>query len=116
MPHIKLRQDLYGITSLLDFRKETADPLCKLTHLLLRGESTLTESERELIAAYVSYLNECAFCSDAHFSASCLLPGGDVALTHTLKEDLEKINASGKIKSLLRIASKVQKRGLFVSP
>lgn len=116
MPHIKLRTDLYGITSLLDYRKETAGPLCQLTQLLLRGESTLTESERELIAAYVSYLNECSFCSDAHFSASCLLPGGDISKINTLTEGIEQINASEKIKSLLKLAAKVRQGGQFVSP
>ena len=79
MPHIDLRSDLFGITSLLDYRKEAAGPLCELTQVLLRGESTLTESERELIAAYVSYLNECSFCTAAHATASCLLPSGEAS-------------------------------------
>ncbi len=45
MPHIKLRSDLYGITSLLDYRKEAAAPLCELTDLLLCGESTLSKGK-----------------------------------------------------------------------
>ena len=98
MPHIDLRNDLFGITSLLDYRKETAKPLCELTQLLLRGESTLTEAERESIAAHVSYLNECKFCSTAHHAAACALPGGDQEPT-------------AKMKSLLAIATKVRRGG-----
>lgn len=33
---------------------------------ILRGPGTLSIGERELIAAYVSALNECAFCRAAH--------------------------------------------------
>ncbi|ANE49223.1 carboxymuconolactone decarboxylase family protein [Flavisolibacter tropicus] len=101
MPHINLRTDLFGITSLLDYRKEVAKPLCELTQLLLRGESTLSEAEREMIAAHVSYLNECKFCSSAHHAAACVLPGGDKP-------------ATGKMKSLLAIAEKVQLGGNHV--
>jgi uncharacterized peroxidase-related enzyme len=115
MPHIDLRSDLYGITSLLDKRKEVAEPLCELTQLLLRGESTLTESERELIAAYVSYLNECTFCTSAHAAASCLLPGGDASIIESAKSGIDHMDASDKIKSLLKLAAKVQQGGLNVT-
>ena len=106
MPHINLRNDLYGITSLLDFRKETAAPLCELTQVLLRGDSTLTESERELIAAYVSSLNDCVFCSSAHTSASCLLPGGETTGMKPMLDDLNKFNITPKTRSLLQLAAK----------
>ena len=114
MPYINLRHDLYGITSLLDFRKETAAPLCELTQVLLRGESTLTESERELIAAYVSSLNECVFCSTAHSSASCLLPGGETTGMKPMLADLSELHITPKMKCLLQLAAKVQQGGSFV--
>jgi uncharacterized peroxidase-related enzyme len=111
MPYIKLRTDLYGITSLLDYRKETAEPLCALTDLLLRGESTLSESERELIAAWVSYLNQCEFCFSAHGTAACLLPGGNTGLIESMKSNPASMQVSDKMLSLLNIAGKVQKSG-----
>ena len=111
MPHIKLREDLYGITSLLDYRKETAAPLCTLTHLLLRGESTLTESERELIASYVSYLNECTFCHEAHSAATCMLPGGKQSNIEQMKASIDSMEISPKMSALLQIAGKVQVSG-----
>jgi len=111
MPHISLRPDLYGITSLLDFRKETAEPLCRLTQVLLRGASSLTEAERELIAAYVSSLNDCVFCSSAHTAATCALPGGKDSGVQPMVADLETLDVSDKMKSLLHIAGKVQQNG-----
>ena len=55
-----------GITGLLRFRPETAGPLNALAEALLRAPNSLSRGERELIAAQVSALNECAFCRDSH--------------------------------------------------
>ncbi|HZV70339.1 MAG TPA: carboxymuconolactone decarboxylase family protein [Saprospiraceae bacterium] len=115
MPHIDLRPDLFGITSLLDYRKDVAEPLCELTQLLLRGESSLTPSERELIAAYVSHLNACIFCTAAHSSAACLLPGGSVSHIEDIMIDITKMEVSDKMKSLLHLASIVQQGGSKVT-
>lgn len=115
LPHILLRHDLYGITSLLDYRKETAEPLCTLTQLLLRGESTLSEPERELIASYVSYLNECNFCHAAHSAATCMLPGGKKEWIDQMKTSLRSMDISPKIQALLAIAGKVQESGRRVN-
>jgi uncharacterized peroxidase-related enzyme len=114
MPHIDLRPDLFGITSLLAFRPETAAPLCELTQVLLRGPSTLSEAERELIATYVSQRNECVFCATAHASATCHLPGGDAALVAAVRENLDTAPVSEKLRALLRIAGQVQESGRAV--
>ena len=76
MPHITLNNSEPGIRGLLLFRPETAQPLSELTDLLLRGPSTLTRGERELIAAYVSGLNDCRYCTGSH-SASTTAPTTD---------------------------------------
>ena len=62
MPHIELDESLPGIRGLFAFRPETGQPLQQLAEALLRGDSTLERGERELIAAYVSRLNDCNFC------------------------------------------------------
>ena len=41
-------------------------PLCAYGSLVMRGKSDLSVAERELIAAYVSGLNSCAYCHGAH--------------------------------------------------
>jgi uncharacterized peroxidase-related enzyme len=115
MPHINLQPGLFGITSVLDFRPESAAPLCELTQMLLRGESSLTEAERELIASHVSSLNECVFCSSAHTAATCLLPGGKETGIEPMLVDLDSLEISDKMKSLLQIAAKVQHSGRSVT-
>src|SRR5678816_3588593 len=75
MAYIPVEEHLPGITGLLEFRKETAAPIRGHTQELLRGPSTLTEAERELIATVVSSGNECNFCSAAHTAAVVALSG-----------------------------------------
>jgi AhpD family alkylhydroperoxidase len=69
MPHIALPQGLPGITSAFAFRLETATPMRELAEVLLRGPSTLTSGEREMIAAFFSK-NDCEFCHASHRAAA----------------------------------------------
>ena len=79
MPHITLNSAEPGIRGLLRYRPETGRPLSELAEVLLRGPSTLSRGERELIAAYVSALNDCRYCSGSHAAcAAAQLPGGMV--------------------------------------
>ncbi len=114
MPYIPLKKELPGITGLLDYRLDSALPIRKLTHILLRGESTLTEGERELIASVVSYGNECRFCTAAHTAIADLLIG-NTETTHLAKNDPEHAPVSNKMKALLVIARAVQRSGKEVT-
>src|ERR1700748_2610260 len=73
MPYIPLEAHLPGITGLLEYRQDSAAPIRELTQILLRGPSTLTEGERELIATIVSSRNQCRFCTAAHTAAANVL-------------------------------------------
>ncbi len=115
MPHIALNSDEPGIRGLLRFRPETGRPLSDLAEVLLRGPSALTRGERELIAAYVSALNDCRYCTSAHSAcAAAQLPGG-MALVQQVRADAGHALVSAKLKALLEIASAVQQSGLSVS-
>jgi uncharacterized peroxidase-related enzyme len=114
MPYIPLQENLPGITGLLDYRKDTALPIRELTQILLRGPSTLSEGERELIATVVSHGNECAFCTAAHTSAADLLLD-DNSIAHNAKHDPDAAAVSEKMKALLNIARAVQKSGKLVT-
>ena len=61
MAHIKLPEGEPGISGLLVTYRETEKHLNGLAQAAMRGESSLTEAERELIAAYVSARNDCVF-------------------------------------------------------
>src|SRR5262245_6131403 len=75
MPFIPLEEHLPGITGLLEYRRDTAEPIRNLTQFLMRGPNSLTEAERELIATVVSHRNECKFCSSAHAAVTDVLLG-----------------------------------------
>lgn len=114
MPHIPLEEHLPGITGLLEYRQDSAQPIRELTQLLLRGPSTLTEAERELIATVVSYGNECTFCTTAHTAAADKLLG-ETDTTRAIKADIGSAPVSDKMKALLVIARHVQQSGKNVT-
>jgi len=114
MPYIPLESHLPGITGLLEYRKDTGQPIRELTQILMRGESTLTEAERELIASVVSYGNQCTFCSAAHFATADLLIG-DHETSQKVKQDIATAPVSEKMKALLTIASLTRESGKKVT-
>ena len=115
MPHIALNSDEPGIRGLLRYRPETGRPISELAEVLLRGPSTLTRGERELIAAYVSALNQCRYCSASHSaSAAAQLPGG-MPLVEQVRTDTASAPVSAKLKALLAIAAAVRQSGLSVT-
>jgi uncharacterized peroxidase-related enzyme len=116
MAHIQLPEGLPGILGPLTFSPDTAQPLLQLAEVLLRGPNTLTSGEREMIAAHVSYRNECNFCQLSHSAAAAAHLDGNYDLVECVKADPEAAEVSGKLKSLLNIAGKVQKSGKLVTP
>jgi uncharacterized peroxidase-related enzyme len=105
-----------GISGPLRFRPETAKPIRKLTEVLLVEPNSLSRGERELIAAYVSGLNECKFCHNSHsaFAAEQLDEG--MKLVRQVVDDLDSAPISEKLRALLRIAGAVQESGRKVTP
>ena len=116
MAHINVPEGVPGIRSLVMFRPETGKPLYELAQVLLRGESTLSEAERELIAAYVSKRNDTVFCMMSHAAASRELYGDDKNIVDDVLNDMQQANISDKMKALLNIAGKVQILGKEVLP
>lgn len=115
MPHINLPKDIPGIRSAMAFRPETAKPMNDLAHTLLHEPSTLTPGERELIATYVSSLNDCFFCQTTHGAIAARHLDDNEQLVLDVKRDYESAAISEKLKALLAIAGKVQKGGKNVS-
>jgi uncharacterized peroxidase-related enzyme len=116
MPYITLNSGEPGIRGLLRFRPETGRPLSELAEVLLRGPSTLSRGERELIAAYVSELNGCRYCSRSHSAcAAAQLPGG-MTVVEQVRADPRTAPLSAKLKTLLVIAAAVHRSGLDVTP
>lgn len=114
-PHITLKEGIPGIRSLFTFRPQTARPLNEIADILLVQESSLSRAEREIIASYVSYLNECKFCCTIHSAIAVHLLQGDSDLLQAVKNDYTTAPISEKLKALLAIAAKVQKDGRTVT-
>jgi len=125
--YIELGNDIPGIRGLLAFRPKTAGPLGELAETLLRGDNTLSRGERELIAAYVSRLNECEYCASSHgATAAAQLAGGAARVRQVLAgagvgRDGDGDGAadaglvSAKLRALLDIAGLVQLGGRMVT-
>jgi len=113
MPHIALPPNKPGMVALAAYRPDVYSCLAPLADLLLHQDhpdSSLSLGERELIATYVSSLNDCNYCQAAH---------GNIAAAHLrdpnivedVKQDLESSEVSAKTKALLRIAGLVKQGG-----
>lgn len=81
----------------------------------MRGENTLTRGERELIATYVSGLNDCFFCENSHGALAEHYMKCDMNFTEQMKKDFQSMELSDKLKALLTIAGSVQKSGKSVT-
>jgi uncharacterized peroxidase-related enzyme len=116
MPHIDLPPGHSpGISGLLMYRPETAGPLRELVEVLLRGPSTLTMAEREIIAASVSSWNDCHFCHTSHAAAACAHLGRDADFIDAIKAGLPDEPLSPKMRALLHVAHQVQRGGKHVT-
>ncbi|MBS1500934.1 MAG: peroxidase-related enzyme [Bacteroidetes bacterium] len=115
MPHINVNEDLPGIRSLMAFSPETAAPMGELANLLLRTNEGLTMAERELIATYVSYLNDCFYCQHSHGAiVTCYLNDHNELVDQVIR-DLDHAPVSDKLRALLHIAGSAQKGGKYVT-
>jgi uncharacterized peroxidase-related enzyme len=116
MAYIAVNEQLPGIVGLLHFRPQTAKPLNELAEILLRGESTLTRGEREIIASYVSHKNNCHFCHTIHGAVASHHYSGDLNLIDDIRAGCASTPLSAKMRTLLKIAEKVQQSGKAVFP
>jgi len=113
--HPELGREFPGIVALMTFRPETAAPINALVNILLRGESTLTPGEREMIATHVSWRNDCFFCQTIHGAVAAAHLNHDEKLVQAVKTDWANAGISPRLKALLNIAGKVQQGGKQVT-
>jgi uncharacterized peroxidase-related enzyme len=114
VPHISVPEELPGIVGLLAFKPATAATVAAFTQQLLRGPSSLTPGEREIIAALVSRRNECQFCAMSHTAAAQQITG-DPDLVDAVIRDPASAPVGEKMRALLTVAAKVQGSGLDVT-
>jgi uncharacterized peroxidase-related enzyme len=96
------------IWDLFAFKNEFTVHLARFSQGVLRLPATISPGVRELIAAYTSFQNECAFCTKAHAAAAAELLG-DEPLVWTVLRDLDNSPLPEKDKLLLRFVGKMTK-------
>jgi uncharacterized peroxidase-related enzyme len=115
MAYISMKHEFPGIGGLLFYKPSTGYGASALAQAALRGPSSLTEAEREIIATYVSKLNECEYCHESHKAVVNEYLKDDNHTITCMLADMDTAPLSDKMKALLRIAAKVQKNGKLVS-
>lgn len=76
-------------------------PICQYTEHVMRSPSALSRGECELIAAYVSGLNQCQYCHGSH-AAFAESHGVEPGLLKALIDDLDSAAVDPKLVPLLR--------------
>jgi uncharacterized peroxidase-related enzyme len=91
---------------LLQPHPESGELVMRLTEVLLRGPSSLTPAQRELIAAYTSAVNACEFCYGTHAATAEAL-GVDERWLTRLIDDIDRAAVDEKLKPILRFVRKL---------
>jgi uncharacterized peroxidase-related enzyme len=95
-----------GIRTLVAHNRVRYGPIHELRQSIMRGSSPFSEGERELIAAFVSNLNQCRLCSHQH-AALAAQRGIDVTILEGLLADIDGARISDQLKPIFRFVKKL---------
>jgi uncharacterized peroxidase-related enzyme len=96
---------------LVFYRPDFYGSLAKqFTHEAMRGPSAWSVADRELMAAYVSKVNESAFCIGAH-TATAGQAYQDTAKVRAVLTDLESAPVEEPLRATLRMLGKLTREG-----
>lgn len=110
MPFFKGLPEDCGVRHILQMNKPVGRALMQLHEALMRSDSPLTPPQHELIAAYVSGLNECQYCFGVH-SETAKAFGVPEKILREMLFDLDAAGIDSKMRPLLEYV-----RRLTVSP
>jgi uncharacterized peroxidase-related enzyme len=105
------RQPVPDAAKLVFYRPDFYGSRAKeFTHEAMRGPSAWSVGDRELMAAYVSRANECAFCIGAH-SATARQAYQDGPRVAAVLADLESAPIEDGLRATLRMLGKLTREG-----
>lgn len=105
--HLVTRQPVPDAARLVFYRPDFyGAPMKAITHPAMRGPSAWSVGDRELMAAYVSKTNECAFCIGAH-TATSAMAYQDEAKVLAVLSDLETASIEEPLRATLRLLGKL---------
>jgi uncharacterized peroxidase-related enzyme len=101
------RQPLPDAAKLVFYRPDFyGGPMKELTHEAMRGPAAWSVADRELMAAFVSRTNECAFCIAAHTATAARAHDDEVMVAAVLR-DLETAPIEEPLRATLRMLRKL---------
>ena len=86
----------------------------QLTHEAMRGPSSWSVGDRELMAAYVSKVNECPFCVGAH-TATAARAYQDPERVAAVLADLDSAPIAERLRATLRMLGKLTDEGTLTA-
>jgi uncharacterized peroxidase-related enzyme len=110
------RSDVPGILKCFATHPPLLEQMIALASNLLFTEGHLSRSVKEMLATYVSALNDCPYCLDSHASFLRTQGGSDELLSALSNGDLEAASISVKERQLLSFARKVTNESYKVTP
>src|SRR5262245_34589810 len=101
------RQPVPEILKLIRYRPDFfGAPMQKVVHEAMRGPSAWSVGDRELMAAFVSKVNECEFCTKAHAAVAAGAYRDDAKVAAVLA-DLETAAIEETLRATLRMLGKL---------
>jgi uncharacterized peroxidase-related enzyme len=105
--HAVSRQPVPDVVKLIKYRPDFfGTPMQKVVQEAMRGPSAWSIGDRELMAAFVSKMNECKFCTKAH-AAVAARAYHDEAKVSAVLSDLETAVIEEPLRATLRILCKL---------
>ena len=106
MPQFPSLPDVAHLTDLLVRFPKNVQPLMHYINAVLRSDGHLSIAERELIAAYASGLNACAFCHGSHEIYARAF-GIEEGIVEQLLTDIETANVDALLKPIFSYIKKL---------
>jgi uncharacterized peroxidase-related enzyme len=92
------------VPDILKMSPQAGKALLEMHEAIMRGPSALSPGQRELISAYVSGINKCAYCYGVHSQTAKAFGDVPSAAVDKMMDDLDGAGLDEKIKPILRFA------------
>lgn len=106
MPHLRRLDENATVFDIFTAFPHIYAPFAEFTQAVFRGPGPLAPRDRELIFAFCSRLNECAYCFSGH-SHQAYLFGIAQGTFEALLENIETAPVDSRLKPLLRYVKKL---------
>lgn len=110
MPSFPSLPDDAGVRHILQLHPAAGRALIDFHQAVLRTDTRLTAGDKELIAAYVSGLNECQYCHGVHAWTAAAF-GLEPGTLEALLEDIDTAPIDDRMRPILKLA-----RQLTIAP